>query len=73
MMRIKSLIYATCNDLKFQVATRVLAESGIVLIQNKLDLPEIQSIHVEEAAKYERFAQAENWLSLWLLRMQVFI
>ncbi|HEX6302624.1 MAG TPA: non-canonical purine NTP pyrophosphatase [Anaerolineales bacterium] len=60
IIRIKSLIYATRNELKFQVATRVLAESGIVLIQNKLDLPEIQSIHVEEIARYAAICASQK-------------
>lgn len=52
MIRISSLVYATGNQIKFEVAAQVMAETGIVLTQDTLDVPEIQSYHVEEVAEY---------------------
>jgi XTP/dITP diphosphohydrolase len=46
------LIYATSSDVKFEIAASVLRDTGIRLIQNKIELPEIQSTSVEEVARF---------------------
>jgi XTP/dITP diphosphohydrolase len=46
------LIYLTGNDFKFAVAERALGNSGIVLVQECLEAPEIQSSRVEDVATY---------------------
>jgi len=56
-----SLAYVTGNGFKFAVAERALMGSGIVLVQERLSAPEIQSSQVEEVA-----AHAAEWASLRL-------
>jgi len=48
----KVLVYVTGNETKFSVATETFVNTGITLLQKKLDTPEIQSKSVEEVAKY---------------------
>ncbi|MBU3143871.1 non-canonical purine NTP pyrophosphatase [Clostridium sp. CF012] len=47
-----TLIYVTGNDVKFDVALKAFTNTGIVLLQKKLDTPEIQSKSVQEVAMY---------------------
>jgi len=47
-----TLIYITGNDVKFDVASEVFKNTGIVLLQKNLDTPEIQSKSVQEVAMY---------------------
>ncbi len=46
------VFFITGNIDKFQVAKKALAGFGIELIQEKLDMPEIQSTSVEEIASF---------------------
>jgi len=48
----KELIFATGNSLKFAIAQKALEGTDIVLIQQKLDLPEIQSEDGKEIASF---------------------
>lgn len=52
MIEKATLVYVTGNKIKFQVASQVMSESGINLIQASLQVPEIQSPQVEEVVKY---------------------
>ncbi len=47
-----TLIYVTGNNVKFDVASKVFTDTGIVLLQKKLETPEIQSKSVQEVAMY---------------------
>jgi XTP/dITP diphosphohydrolase len=47
-----SLVYVTGNKVKFQVASQVMREVGIDLIQVDLQVPEIQSPQVEVVVKH---------------------
>ncbi|WP_160676514.1 non-canonical purine NTP pyrophosphatase [Clostridium sp. C8-1-8] len=47
-----SLIYVTGNSVKFEVALNAFINTGINIIQMKLDTPEIQSKSVQEVAMY---------------------
>jgi len=47
-----TLVYITGNHIKFNVASQVFMNTGIVLLQKKLSTPEIQSKSVQEVAKY---------------------
>lgn len=47
-----TLIYVTGNSVKFDVASKSFANTGINLLQMKLDTPEIQSKSVQEVAMY---------------------
>lgn len=47
-----TLIYVTGNSVKFDVALETFANTGINLLQMKLDTPEIQSKSVQEVAMY---------------------
>lgn len=46
------LVYATSNDAKFQIALSALAGTGVQLTRSGIDLPEIQSLDVEEIAVF---------------------
>ncbi len=48
----KTLVYVTGNEIKFNVASKTFKNTGITLLQKKLDTPEIQSKSVQEVAKY---------------------
>lgn len=48
----KELIFATGNPFKFAIAQKALEGTDIVLIQQKLDLPEIQSEDGKEIASF---------------------
>ena len=61
MSRINTLTYVTGNEKKFKVAEEVLRESGILLRQEHLHTPEIQSCRVEEVAEYSAI-----WASQYL-------
>jgi XTP/dITP diphosphohydrolase len=52
MVRIRTCTFITGNELKFRVAAEVMNDSGIVLRQELLHTPEIQSSRVEEVAEY---------------------
>lgn len=55
-----TLVYITGNDVKFSVASQVFTNTGIVLLQNNLSTPEIQSKSVQEVAMYSAsFASKE--------------
>lgn len=47
-----TLIYVTGNAVKYDVALKTFANTGIVLLQNKLDTPEIQNKNVQKVAIY---------------------
>jgi len=47
-----NLIYITGNIAKFEIASKVFKDTGIILSQKNLDAPEIQSKSVEEVAMY---------------------
>lgn len=47
-----NLTYITGNKMKFEVASQVFKDTGIILSQKKLDTPEIQSKSVEDVAIY---------------------
>jgi XTP/dITP diphosphohydrolase len=47
-----TLIYVTGNSVKFDVALKTFANTGINLLQMKLETPEIQSKSVQEVAMY---------------------
>ncbi|MCR8643292.1 hypothetical protein NV379_11525 [Paenibacillus sp. N1-5-1-14] len=46
------LTYVTSNAAKFEIATTVLSETSIQLNQSHLDIPEIQSMDVNEIARF---------------------
>jgi XTP/dITP diphosphohydrolase len=48
----KELIYVTGNPLKFAIAQKALEGTGIILLQKKMDIPEIQSKDVQEIASF---------------------
>jgi inosine/xanthosine triphosphate pyrophosphatase family protein len=48
----KQITFITGNSYKFDVAKKSLEGTGIELIQQKLDTPEIQSVNVEVIASY---------------------
>jgi len=55
-----TLIYVTGNSVKFDVALKTFTDTGVVLLQKKLDTPEIQSKSVQEVAMYSaRWASKE--------------
>jgi XTP/dITP diphosphohydrolase len=58
-----TLIYVTGNSVKFDVALKTFTNTGIVLLQKKLDTPEIQSKSVQEVAMY-----SARWASKQLNR-----
>ncbi|QAA33593.1 non-canonical purine NTP pyrophosphatase [Clostridium manihotivorum] len=47
-----TLIYVTGNSVKFEVALNAFNNTGVNIIQMKLDTPEIQSKSVQEVAMY---------------------
>ena len=48
----KQIIFVTGNSYKFEIAQKVLKNTGIELIQHKIETPEIQSAQVKEIASY---------------------
>ncbi len=60
MAIIDSLTYITGNDVKLQVARQVMQGSGILVRQEKLRPPEIQSSRVEEVAEYSALWASER-------------
>ena len=56
----KIIHFVTGNLYKFQVAEKALEGTGIVLVQEKLDTPEIQSIDVEKISSYSAKWAAEK-------------
>jgi len=52
------LTYLTSNDYKFEVAKKALEELGVILVQHKIETPEIQNENVVEVAKF-----SANWAS----------
>lgn len=48
----KTIVFITGNQYKFQTAQKALEGTGITVIQQKLETPEIQSTEVEEVAAY---------------------
>ena len=52
----RTLTYVTSNEIKFKVAMQALKGSGIMLVQEQLLTPEIQSSSVEEIA---------GWSATW--------
>ncbi|NOU98083.1 hypothetical protein GC093_33360 [Paenibacillus sp. LMG 31456] len=46
------IIYATSNAVKFEIATTVLRETNMTLKQSNIDVPEIQSMKVEDIARF---------------------
>ena len=56
----KSLVFITGNDHKFEVAKNSLKSLGYEAIQEKLDTPEIQSTDVVEVAEYSAKYAAEK-------------
>lgn len=50
--KIKKVIFVTGNKYKFEVAQKVLESTGIKLIQQNVETPEIQSINVEEISSF---------------------
>jgi len=48
----RTVIFVTGNEYKFQVAQKALKKTGIKLIQKDLQIPEIQSDKVEEIASF---------------------
>lgn len=56
----KIIHFVTGNLYKFQVAEKALEGSGIKLVQEKLDTPEIQSTSVEEISSYSAKWAAEK-------------
>ncbi|WP_028547274.1 non-canonical purine NTP pyrophosphatase [Paenibacillus sp. UNC451MF] len=46
------LIYVTSNAAKFEIATKVLRGTNITLKQSNIDVPEIQSMKVEDIAQF---------------------
>lgn len=55
-----NVIYVTGNKAKFDIAKSVLENSGIELIQDNSDIPEIQSIQVSDVAKYSVMLEGER-------------
>lgn len=49
MKKMKQIHFVTGNSYKFQVAQKALEGTGIDLVQEILDTPEIQSTSVEES------------------------
>jgi hypothetical protein len=43
------LIFATGNSLKFAIAKKALEDTNIVLVQRKMEIPEIQSEDVRKS------------------------
>ena len=56
----KQITFVTGNNYKFEVARKVLENSGIELIQQKIETLEIQSAQVEEIAAYSAKYAAEK-------------
>lgn len=56
----KIIHFVTGNLYKFQVAQKALEGTGIELVQEKLDTPEIQSTSVEEISAYSAKWAAEK-------------
>lgn len=52
MDKVHSVVYVTCNELKFKVALQALNNSCIALEHKSLGTPEIQSKRVEDIAEY---------------------
>lgn len=48
----RTIIFVTSNKYKFQIAQKVLADLPVKLVQKKLETPEIQSLDLEEIAKF---------------------
>ena len=48
----QNIIFITGNEYKFEQAKAALKDTGIVLTQQNLDTPEIQSVKVEEVASF---------------------
>ena len=55
-----SLVYVTGNRIKFQVATQVMSQSGIDLIQANLQVPEIQSPDVEAVVMHSAMRAGQH-------------
>lgn len=49
---VKSLVFVTGNQYKFEIAKKALEPAGIEVSQEKLNTPEIQSMDVTEVAAY---------------------
>ncbi len=56
----KTITFVTGNSYKFDVAKKVLEKSGIKLVQEKLETPEIQSTDVTEIASFSAKWAAEK-------------
>lgn len=56
----KQIVFVTGNKYKFEIAQKVLENSNIELVQQKIDTPEIQSTDVEEIASYSAKFAAEK-------------
>jgi len=48
----KTIYFVTNNKYKLEIAQKALANSGVSIMQQKLDVPEIQSDSVEEIARF---------------------
>ena len=59
-MKEKIIHFVTGNIYKFQVAQKALEGTGIELVQEELDTPEIQSTSVEEISSYSAKWAAEK-------------
>ncbi len=56
----KQIIFVTGNKYKFEIAQKVLENSNVELIQQKIETPEIQSTDVEKIASYSAKFAAEK-------------
>jgi len=58
MQKMREIIFATGNELKFEVARAAMEGLGFSLIQQKVDVPELQSEDVVEIASF-----SAKWVS----------
>ena len=48
----KKVTFITGNSGKFEIAKKIFSSYGVTLSQEKIDTPEIQTLDIEEVAKY---------------------
>lgn len=60
IVAMKTIVFVTGNPYKFEVARKVLEKSGIKVVQEKIETPEIQSTNLTEIAIFSAKSAAEK-------------
>jgi len=57
---LESVTFITGNKDKFEIAEKIFSDYGVTLSQHKIETPEIQTLDIEEVAKYSVIYAAEK-------------